>query len=326
MTNPNPKSWKQILSLSLRIVIPLILIWLLVRNLDWQSLWVTLKNFPIWILGLCILLNFFANAIFSYRWYYLLKTAGVTIPFRYLLSLVFYSLFLSNFLPTTIGGDLVKVAGIYNQGEKSDRSIRITSVVADRLFSLASKVILFPFAFGLFQAYLPVKITHPINLTAAIFWAKIPLRYQSKIKHYFQLIKPWFEAKKILIVLLISWSSLFLTISSFGLAFRQLNPTISAIQVFCVVMLTYFVSILPLSINGLGIQEASVAYLLTLVGFTPEQGIAAALINRLIPLVISLLGGVWLLFGGKELVAMVRTHKMADFSTVIESAGEDSQP
>jgi glycosyltransferase 2 family protein len=325
MTDPKPQTWKQRGFLFLRILIPLVLIWLLIRNLDWNLVIETLAHFPWWVLGVCILLNFLANVIFAIRWHYLLRTVGVTIPLRYLVSLVFYSLFLSNFLPSTIGGDLVKVAGIYNQGRPEDRAIKVTSVVADRLFSLASKILLFPVVLGLFRTYLPGLFSSPSVSGSVFLWNKIPAKYREKFVHTFHLIKPWFRWDKIGIVLLISWTSLFLTINSFGIAFHQLNPTISAIQVFCVVMLTYFVSILPISINGLGVQEASVAYLLTLVGFTPEQGIAAALINRLIPLVISLLGGAWMLIGGRELLEMVRTRKMDDYTAVIQSAGEEPQ-
>ena len=45
------------------------------------------------------------------RWHILLKSAGVEIPFLRSIMLTFTGNFSSNFLPTTIGGDVARLAG-----------------------------------------------------------------------------------------------------------------------------------------------------------------------------------------------------------------------
>src|SRR5512146_2496416 len=46
------------------------------------------------------------------RWHVLLSSGGIKIRFKDTLSLTFMGLFGNNFLPTTIGGDVVKLVGI----------------------------------------------------------------------------------------------------------------------------------------------------------------------------------------------------------------------
>ena len=69
-------------------------------------------------------------------------------------------------------------------------------------------------------------------------------------------------------------------------------------------------------------QEGSIAYLLTLIGFTYEQGIAAALLIRVITTVVSLLGGLWLLIAGKELWQMVQSGQKNKLVQEMESDEE----
>jgi uncharacterized membrane protein YbhN (UPF0104 family) len=312
---------KKNLGLAIRIIIPVVLIYLLFRNLDWKTVAQTLRGYPLWILAAAVLMYVGANFLFAFRWHYFLKSVHIDIPYTYVVSLVFYSLFLSNFLPTTIGGDLVKVAGILNRDGPERKSIKISSVVADRIFSFGSKILLLPFTLYIFKGFVPVDFKLPW-LQSLVFIKWLPKKWQAKAEGYWQAVKPWFSFRQIASVLGISWLSLLINILSFWMAIRVLNPSVSAIQIFCVTLLTYFASILPITINGIGVQEGSITYLLTLIGFTYEQGIAAALLIRVITIIVSLLGGVWLLISGKDLWKSIRSGKMTDFSKDLEKPGE----
>src|SRR5262245_19006934 len=65
------------------------------------------------------------------RWYALLRSGGVKMRIQDSMALTFTSLFASNFLPTTIGGDLVRLAGAVQMG--FDRAVCLASIAADRL-------------------------------------------------------------------------------------------------------------------------------------------------------------------------------------------------
>jgi len=64
------------------------------------------------------------------RWHVLLQSGGVDIRFKNSLGLTFTGLFASNFLPTTIGGDVVRLAGAMQMG--FDRAVCLASIAADR--------------------------------------------------------------------------------------------------------------------------------------------------------------------------------------------------
>jgi hypothetical protein len=72
-----------------------------------------------------------------------------------------------------------------------------------------------------------------------------------------------------------------------------LGMDVSLVDVAGVAALTYFLTIVPVSINGYGIRELAIVGLYTQAGSTPEQASALALITRAYFLLVSLPGAVW---------------------------------
>jgi hypothetical protein len=59
--------------------------------------------------------------------------------------------------------------------------------------------------------------------------------------------------------------------------------------------ITYFVTLLPISINGLGVQEVSIALLLINIGgVSPQHGLSAAVILRTLIMIASLPGAIFI--------------------------------
>ena len=58
---------------------------------------------------------------------------------------------------------------------------------------------------------------------------------------------------------------------------------------------TYFITLVPVSVNGLGVQELSVTFLFSSVGgVSPAAGLTLALFMRLLPILASLPGALFL--------------------------------
>ncbi|MFQ6059554.1 MAG: lysylphosphatidylglycerol synthase transmembrane domain-containing protein, partial [Anaerolineae bacterium] len=69
----------------------------------------------------------------AYRWQRLLRALGIPVPLRTLVSSYFVGLFFNNFLPTSMGGDVVR---IYDVAKYSRRpSASAASVIAERALS-----------------------------------------------------------------------------------------------------------------------------------------------------------------------------------------------
>lgn len=284
----------------LRIVVPIVLIYILFRRLDWRSLGEILHGYPLMGLILAILASILANLIFAYRWHYLIRTVQIQFPLWYTIRLMFYSLFLSNFLPTTVGGDLVKMAGIGINAPAGERSIRISTVVADRIFSLASKIVLIPLVL-LFKPAALLQDWHLPFSASSVLLAKLPQKVRTWLEGYLNSVKPWFKPGTLLVIFALSFLSLFFTILSQWILIENLNPGVTFGEVFFIAILTYFVAILPISINGLGVQEGSYTLLFTQIGMTYEQAITSALLVRFVTLVVSGLGGILFVTQDREL-------------------------
>jgi glycosyltransferase 2 family protein len=277
----------------LRWLIPLGLIALLLRQLDWNAILPLLAQVAWTQMLLAALVYLLAQVVIAVRWQTLLRVQEVNLPFLRLLGLVMVGTFVSNFLPTTIGGDLVKMAAVANGQPR--RAVAVASVLADRLFNMAGMVFWLPLAFSL-TVQTPLLET---GTTAGSVLTRMPFLngIGSRLKRLFEAGRPWFVSPKVIVwSLLLSWLSIGLSFASFWIVTLALGISISFWQASGIAALTYFVALLPRSISGLGLQEASLTGLLVSQGATYESALAAALLIRLVTMAVSLLGGVRLLF------------------------------
>ncbi len=89
------------------------------------------------------------------------------IPFRQSLRITFAGLFASNFLPTTIGGDVVRLAGAIQY--RLDAATSTASLVVDRLVGMAGMAMMVPFSLPSLLSYRDASLqgsTIQIALTA----------------------------------------------------------------------------------------------------------------------------------------------------------------
>ena len=91
------------------------------------------------------------------RWHVLMHSAGTGIIPRQSIRLTFAMLFASNFLPTTIGGDVVRYAGAVRLG--FDNAISLASLVVDRLVGMTGMAMALPFGIPIYQQYLTAATT-----------------------------------------------------------------------------------------------------------------------------------------------------------------------
>jgi len=89
----------------LRVVLSLLLLWLAVRNIDWQALRATkIEMQPLWfVLALALLVS--ANLLAVVRWGWLLRSLGLYHPVSTYITLYFAGGLINQGLPSTIGGD-----------------------------------------------------------------------------------------------------------------------------------------------------------------------------------------------------------------------------
>ena len=277
----------------LRWLVPLGLIGFLLSQVEWTKILPLLQNISWTSLLASALFFLLSQFIIAIRWGYLLRAQEIQLPLARLTWLVLLGAFASNFLPTTVGGDLVKMAAVA-QGQPK-RAVAVASVLADRLFNLAAMFFWLPFALTLGgpNPLLEMGAASTSALTRMPFVEKT----WSRLKRVYEAGGVWFTSPRhVAIALALSWLSIGASFVSFWIVTRALGISVSFWQAAGVAVISYFAALLPISVNGLGLLEGSVTAALLTQGASLEQGLAAAVLIRLVTMAVSLLGGARLLW------------------------------
>ncbi|MEI8401286.1 MAG: lysylphosphatidylglycerol synthase transmembrane domain-containing protein [Alcaligenaceae bacterium] len=106
----------------LRVVLSLLLLWLAVRNIDWQALRSTnIEIQPFWfVLALALLVS--ANLLAVVRWGWLLRSLGLYHPVSNYVTLYFAGGLINQGLPSTVGGDSYRAVEASRLAHNADAS------------------------------------------------------------------------------------------------------------------------------------------------------------------------------------------------------------
>jgi hypothetical protein len=275
----------------------------LFTDLNWQ--WVI----PPILLGLA---SVWLNA---YRWRVLLLGANAAPPPLWRLAYAqIVGQFFNVFLPSDAGGDVYKMYDIYKLNQTAE--VAVASVVGVR--GLGLLVLGLILAWGLVAA--PHYIHQPVIWAAAWAYAllclgaaallidqRLPRRflastwmqrdYQNRVaRRIFQLIREFLSMfqKRGLVLFSLVLAAVFqllvvVIVKCYGLAIGVDPPIMGLIVVSPLIAL---ISSAPISINAIGLKEGAFVYFLANLGLTLEQGLAVALLSRVI------IGGLIPLIGG----------------------------
>lgn len=298
----------------LRIVVSIFLIALLLYLIrdELHQILVTLKNTSILLYSLCFFLNLSAILIISHRLSEIFRVMGVHFTFWNCTIINLIGLFFNNFLPTSAGGDLLK---IYYASQGSGRKVEsITGILTDRFFGLftifllssvallleknvKNRDMLTIFTWGILGLFIVLTFL-ALNKNSS---SKIKgifggfFKGESKTKRFFeissQIIERIGKAKKTIVyIVALSLVIQFLSIGIIFLLSKSLSLNIAFSILIVIVPIIIVVSLFP-SINGLGIREGAYVYFLgEIVG--RGNAFALSLLFLSLTLLLSLIGGV----------------------------------
>ena len=209
----------------------------------------------------------------TYRWHVLLRSGGLNIHFKDSLALTFMGLFATNFLPTTIGGDVVKLVGTVQMG--FDRAVCLASIAADRLIGMLGMCMTAPI--GVFYSWNILQI----NLFSASFFARLkkPMAF---FKRTISIFSIWLRKPgSLLASFAFTWIHMLCLFGSIYIFVNDFGTHVSFWVIAGLWSLTYLITLIPISINGYGVQELAFTFLMSNVaGLTPAVGAAIALLIR----------------------------------------------
>lgn len=316
-----PESRQHFLRTALRLagtLLALVLLVLLFRQQDWGEFWQALRQVSWLNLGLVIGLMLGSRLAVSGRWHVLLRSGGVDISWVQTARITFAGLFLSNFLPTTIGGDVARLAGALRLGY--DRAVSLASLMVDRLVGMAGMGMAALALLG----YLPLILPRlgdwlhtgslPAGLQASALFGQLGSRIQHGLRRLWQALVMWLRHPRgLLLALAFTWVHMLCTFAILWILLRALEEPLPFWLVAGLWAVTYFITLVPISVNGLGVQELSITFLFTtLGGISPTAGLTLALFMRVLPMLASLPGALFL-------PSILAGESMQEAETALES-------
>ncbi len=202
--------------------------------------------------------------------------------------LTFTGLFASNFLPTTIGGDVLRMAGAMKMGY--DKAVCLASIVADRLVGMFGMFMVAPLGLYYSWSALPVNSAGTSSFMAFL---KKPLDF---VKRTFKTFSIWLKKPLSLLASLgFSWIHMICLFWSIKIFLDTLGYPVSFWMVAGLWSLTYFITQVPISINGYGLQELSFTFLFSRVaGVPPAISLTVSILIRAYLVLASLPGAFFL--------------------------------
>lgn len=290
-------------SFLLKLSVSSIAIIYLVLRVDWSAFIDHLQEMK----GIFVILSF-ASVIGSiivsgYKWFLLCRLHG-NVSFRECFRWYYIGFFFNNFLPGSIGGDVLR---IYFASKKLGAQPAIASVTVERLFAGVSLVTcsvtgLMFYNMGnsvLLQISLFIAILVLIYcfIFASSFQKLVIKLLGKKVVPFYETIEMYKKHKGILlklIVLSFAFQLFYILVSSF--LFLAMDVSIPFVAQVGFISLISILTMIPISINGLGVREGAYVFLFSTLGVAESVSLAVSLMFFMLVLIGTSIGGIIWLF------------------------------
>lgn len=301
-----------ILKLVVRIAVSAAALYFVLRSTDLAAFWERVKGMNLAWLILALVVFSTTQVIAVWRWNRLLRAQHIDVEKRRLTESIWVSLFFNNFLPSNIGGDVVRIAD--TAAAAGSKTLATTVILVDRVLGLSALVLVAAgAAFAASIAGVPIPGARWLWLAAAIgAGAAIPvIAIPDFVGHLLRpvraLNRPWVteRAQRLEDAVLRfrkapgALAGAFggamvvqITIVAFYLLTAQgLSVPLPLLLGAVLIPVSLAVQMAPISINGFGVREAVFAFFFRRFGLPAEAAVALSLVSTGMVMGLSLVGG-----------------------------------
>jgi glycosyltransferase 2 family protein len=296
----------------LKLTVSTVLLVILFRRADAPAMWARFKQMdPAWTLAALAVYGLML-AVSAWRWRLLLRVQTVNVGLGTLTKSFLVATFFNNFLPSNIGGDVVRVAD--TAPYTGSKTVATTVVLIDRILGLIALLVLAAAASGLawrlglplsgmqyvwlalvfFTAGLVIFLRNPDKLTRTVrsVLADRLLAVQTRLQNLAGAItrfaqeprELWFAFGGALVVQA-------LLVLFYVCAAHSLAVPFPLIAASVIVPISLAVQMVPVSINGFGVREAVFAFFFTSLGLNVSSALTLSLGSAALIMLFSLSGG-----------------------------------
>jgi glycosyltransferase 2 family protein len=257
-------------------------------------------------------MGFFLILVSAWKWLILLKAKGKESSIIRMFHLYLVGYFFNHFFPSNVGGDIVRA---YEVGrEIDDKAIGFASVFMERFTGLTALLVLSVISF-LSNLRIFGDVRFAIALGSIFFgygfiFAMIannrPLIYiKSRFKMHFlitlatkllklqEAIKSYSKQKKALYISIgISFIYYLLAVLNVYFATLAFGMPVSVKSLIVILPVILAISMMPVSIGGIGVQEWAYFFTFSAIGAGGSLGLLVALVMRFKGILTGLIGGV----------------------------------
>jgi len=310
------KIFKKVLGLVLKVCISVIVLFLLFRQIDAKSVLSIIKNTNKPLLFLSFLVTSSVYILCFFRWKMLLSLSGIKPAISRLVSPFAGGVFFNLFLPSTIGGDFVRSADLGMHTKKTNEVV--ATVILDRLSGYIGMVAV-ALAALIFGGRLIED--HVVFVSIACLTGVLPLImlvfFNKSVYSVFQKLVYSPDAGKIRSAIEEIHREIYnlrdhkkaalknLLLSVLIQAIAPVTSYIIALSLGLDLNIAYFfiflpiiaaISMLPVSIGGLGVRDASTVFFFAKVGVGKDLAFAMSLIGFLFIVIYAGIGGLIYVF------------------------------
>jgi len=265
---------------------------------------------PLYLI-LALLSNLAVVFLSAHRWRLLLFAQKMLFTFKTALTIYFVGFFFNNFLPAGVGLDLTRA--FYAARESGKRAESLASVIVERvlgflgllffalftllfflrnaegmrffLFLLGGTLVLLFLAYGFLKKELVKRFAKPLYGIRVLGLGERLRKLYNSIYMYRDKKRASFEA------VVCSFVLQGLLVLDNYLVGTSLGLDLSPLHYFAYIPIICIVSMVPISINGLGVREGSYVLLFSRAGVPTFQALSLSLVFFFIGLACSLIGG-----------------------------------
>ena len=305
---------KKTLFLLIKLALSIALIFWITHEIPLDSVFEVMASVDPVLLVLALSLFFVGYAITALRWRTLIRVQGGDAPILFLVRSFLVALFFNNFLPSTVGGDVVRMYDSWRLG--NTKSDAVTVVLVDRLLGVTVLLCFALIALAFDQRvmnqvpYIVVWVAVGLGSIAAGAWLtlKIPASRAEALSFAYTGLSG--RVTGILVKVLRSFQayrnakpavlrafalSVLLQVNvvlHFVVLARAIGISVPVESMFLMIPVAILIMMLPVSINAIGVRETVFVFLFSLYGVGSVEALAFAWMAYGLALSQGLLGGV----------------------------------
>lgn len=317
------KNLKNRLMLLAKIILTTGLLYYVISLVDYEEISPLIAQLDVGLVISAIIVHIAAFAVMSYRWWLIMVASGNKIQYRKVISAYYLGLFCNNFLPTAIGGDVVRIVKLRSLG--LDTNQLVFSTLIDRIIGLLAVIIMgiigLNFSTSIHESIGNRSVTIVNSVSGFLFFISLlalnarirdtvlrvilsKVRHWSKINNFLtyshQNIEKLKRSKVIAKTILLSLVSQLLIVLTYYFIAKSLNIDLALNDFVLIVPIVAVFTSLPISVGGMGVREGIMVFLLGAIGVSTANAVSISLLYFAMLITITLPGGIFLLPGKRN--------------------------